>query len=185
MFSNLLQIPTYVPAFLLLLTTLSCSKIKKKSDQAITATKETVARINEKAHDKKNRLLDKVFPSYDSDKPDTKNNRKRFSEHLQVDPTSDVKNIYAYGDFLGADYKVLIAFTCNQSTIDKIVALKKMQPSTTKDGNGLFFLDEFNWWNKDDLERLTPYIVGKEGDWWEYLWYDPTTKQAYYEEFSL
>ena len=104
---------------------------------------------------------------------------------MQVDLTSDVKNIYAYGDFLGADYKVLIAFTCDQATIDEIIAAKKMQLTTTKDDDGLFFLDEFRWWDKDKIELFEPYKFGKEAEYWEYLWYNPKTKQAFYEEYSL
>jgi len=168
----------------LLLTVFSCDKIKRKGDVVVDKTKESVAEAKQKIGDKKDRLLDKVFPSYDSDKPDTKNNKKRFSEHLQIEPTSDIKNIYTYGDFLGIDYKVLIAFTCDQSTIDKIVAVKKMQRST-KDDTGLFFLDEFKWWNKDSIQMPEPYKIGQDAEYWEYLWYDPKSRQAFYEEFSL
>jgi hypothetical protein len=169
----------------ILFTLFSCDRIKRKGNKIITATKETAAETKQKVSDKKDQLIDKVFPSYDSNKPDTKSNRKRFREHLQVEPIDDVKNIYAYGDFLGADYKVLIAFTCEKTTIDKIIAAKKMQLTTTKDDDGLLFLDKFKWWDKDKIEFLEPYKVGKETEYWEYLWYDPTTKQAYYEEYSL
>jgi hypothetical protein len=169
----------------ILITLFSCGRIKSKGNKIITATKETAAETRQKVSDKKDQLIDKVFPLYDSDKPDTKSNRKRFSEHLQVEPTDDVKNIYAYGDFLGADYKVLIAFSCEKATFYKIIAAKKMQLTTTKDDDGLLFLDEFKWWDKDKIELLEPYKVGKEAEYWEYLWYDPRTKQAFYEEYSL
>ena len=86
---------------------------------------------------------------------------------------------------MGIDYKVLIAFTCDKSTIDKIIAGKNMQLSTTEHDSGLFFLDQFNWWDKDKVEFLQPYKVGKDAEYWQYLWYDPKSKQACYEEFSL
>lgn len=168
----------------LLLTLHACDSVKNKVNKVSENTKEVVSEAKQKISDKKDQLVDKVFPSYDSDKPDTRNNKKRFKDHLQVDPTSDVKDIYSYGDFLGIDYKVLIAFSCDQITIDKIVATKKMKRST-QDDNGLLFLDEFKWWNKDSIKMPEPYKVGKDAEYWEYLWYDPKSKQAFYEEYSL
>lgn len=167
------------------LTLFSCDRIKDKSNAAVDKTKQAVSQSKQKIRDKKNQLIDQAFPVYDNNKQDTENNKKRFGEHLQVDLTPDVKNIYAYGDFLGADYKVLIAFTCNQSTIDKIMATKKMQLTTAKNDNGLFFIDEFKWWNKDKINKLVPYKSGKEEVYWEYLWYDAKTNQAFYEAYSL
>jgi hypothetical protein len=89
------------------------------------------------------------------------------------------------GDFLGIDYKVLIAFTCDKSTIDKIILTNKMKLTTSKDDDGLLFADEISWWDKNKIELLEPYKVGKEGEFWQYLWYDTKTKQAFYEEYSL
>ena len=126
-----------------------------------------------------------MFPTYDADKPDTEHNKKRFQEHLQVKPTADVNNIYGYGDFLGIDYKVLMAFSCDSITIQNIIHTKGMKPTESKDDDGLLFSKEFAWWNKDQIELLEPYKVGKKGEWWQYLWYNPQTKQAWYEEFSL
>lgn len=162
----------------------SCDSINRKGDKVFDKTKEQLAETTQKIRDKKDQVIDEVFPSYDSDKPDTKNNKKRFKEHLQIEPTADIKNIYAYGDFLGIDYKVLIAFNCEQATIDKIVNVKNMR-RTTKDDIGLFFLDEFKWWNKDSVKMPEPYKVGKDAQYWQYLWYDGKTKQAFYEEYSL
>lgn len=168
-----------------ILTLFSCDRIKSKGDAVVDKTKQAASETKQKISDKANNLGDKVFPTYDNGKADTENNKKRFKEHLQIDLTSDIRNIYAYGDFLGADYKVLIAFTCDQATIDKVIAVKKMQLTTSKDDDGLFFLDEFKWWDKDKIELLEPYKVGKEAEYWQYLWYDPKTRQAFYEEYSL
>ena len=171
--------------FACILTLFSCDRIKIKGDAVVDKTKKAASETKQKINDQVNSLVDKVLPTYDSGKTDTETNQKRFKEHLQVDLTADVKNIYTYGDFLGADYKVLISFSCDQATIDKIIAVKKMQLTTSKDDDGLLFLDEFKWWDKDKIELLEPYKVGKEGEWWQYLWYDPEAKQAFYEEFSL
>jgi hypothetical protein len=109
--------------------------------------------------------------------------KKDLKNILQIDLTNDVKNIYAFGDFMGIDYKVLISFTCNQSTIAKIIAVKKMK-LITNDG-GLSFSDELSWWDQQKIDKLDGYKVGKEYEYWEYLWYDKKTNTAWYEEFSL
>lgn len=164
---------------------LSCDRIKKKGQDVADATKEKTAEARQKISDKKDELIDSAFPAYDSDKRDTEHNKKRFKEHLQVDLTDDVKNIYAFGDFLGADYKVLITFTCDTSTLKKIILAKSMTISKTDNDEGLAFLDEFPWWNKKLIAKIKPYKVGKEYEYWQYLWFDNKTKTAYYEEFSL
>lgn len=184
-FKSTLRYSKNILTLAFILTLFSCDRIKREGDAVVDKTKQAASETKQKISDKKNQLIDKVFPTYDNGKADTENNKKRFKEHLQVDLTSDVKNIYAYGDFLGADYKVLIAFNCDQATADKIIVAKKMQLTTSKDDDGLLFLDEFKWWDKDKIELLEPYKVGKEAEYWQYLWYDPKTRQAFYEEFSL
>ena len=64
-------------------------------------TKQSASETKQKISNKANNLVDKVFPTYDNGKADTENKKKRFKEHLRVNLTSGVKNIYAYGDFLG------------------------------------------------------------------------------------
>ena len=104
---------------------------------------------------------------------------------MQVDHTSDVKNIYSYGDFLGVDYKVLISFSCDTPTLNNIIKAKRMTISTKDNDEGLFFLDEFLWWDKLKIAKIKPFKVGKEYEYWQYLWFDRKSKTAYYEEFSL
>jgi hypothetical protein len=168
-----------------LLSLLSCDRIKNKGGAIVDKSKQAISTTKQKISDKKDKLIDQVIPTYDYNKKDTESNKKRFSEHLKVDLTPDVKNIYTYGDFLGIDYKVLIAFTCEQATINKIVTAKKMKLTTEADDSGLMFGEEFTWWDKEKIDKLTPYKVGKELEYWQYLWYDAKTKQAFYEEFSM
>lgn len=175
----------YTLAFITLLAFLSCNRVKHKGEAIVDKTKQTISETKQKISDKKDKVIDEYFPAYDSDTCDTKNNKKRFIDHLQIGLPNDVKHIYAYGDFLGADYKVLIAFSCDQVTIDNIIEAKNMEKSTKENDGGLQFMDEFTWWNKSKIEKLVPYKVGKEMEYWKYLWYDPKSKQAYYEEFSL
>jgi hypothetical protein len=157
---------------------LSCNRIVKKSEEVVDNAKEKII-------EKKDDLVDKVFPVYDHSAPDTDNNKKRFKEHLQIDITNDVKNIYSYGDFLGADYKVLFTFTCNQASIDKIIGIKQMQLSQSGFDSGLYFSNDLKWWDADKIKRIVPHKSGVESEYWQYLWYDAKTRQAFYQEFSL
>ena len=184
-FKQTLRLTIYILTIAFLATLSSCDRLKRKGHEVVDKTQEKIGETKQKISEKKNKLVDKFFPIYDNGKPDTENNKKRFKEHLQVDLTDDVKNIYAYGDFLGVDYKVLISFSCDNSTIENIIATKKMKLTTWKDDDGLFFLDEFNWWVKEKIELLEPNKVGKVGEYWQYLWYDKKSKTAYYEEYSL
>ena len=145
----------------------SCDRLKGKGKQTVAGTKQTIGQANQKLSREKEQLIDEVFPKYDYQKVDTENNKKRLKEHLQIPLTDDIKNIYAFRDFLRIDYKVLIAFTCDQATINRVVAAKKMELSTKKSDDGLYFLDEFPWWDKDQIELLQPYKVGKELEYWD------------------
>lgn len=167
-----------------IITLFSCERIRKKGNAVIDKTEAKVSEAAQKVVSTNQELKDKVFPTYDSNKPDTDNNKKRFKEHLNIDLTNDVKNIYTYGDFLGADYKVLISFNCDITTINKIVTVKNMVLQNSND-EGLGFGEEFQWWDKNKIHKIKPYKEGKEAEYWKYLWFDKSSKTAYYEEFSL
>jgi len=167
------------------LTLYSCDRLKRKGHQGIDKTKEVISDTKQKVSQKATEFIDDKILNSAIDTPNTERDRKRFREYLLTEIPDDVKNINSYADFLGADYKILISFTCNKSTIEKIVAAKKMESTTTKNDGGLFFGEEFLWWDKDKIKLLDPYKVGKDHEYWKYLWFDPKTKQAYYEEFSL
>jgi hypothetical protein len=163
----------------------SCDRIKRKGIETVDRTKEVVHKTKKKAAHGLSRTADYVFPSYDSDRPDTESNRRRFREILQVEPTSDVKNIYCLCDFIGIDYKILISFQCDTATIQKIVTEKGMELMEPEGYEGLISTTEFPWWNKDRIKKIRPYRKGKEFEHWQYLWFDKQTGTAYYEEFSL
>ena len=163
---------------LLLAGLVSCESFKNK-------TREIAGTALHRVPERKNAFKDKEIRVYDFDKPDTYNNKKRFKEHLQTDVNPGIKNIYAYGDFLGIDYKVLIAFDCDSFTVARIAAQKNMIQVNHTGESGLFFLEEFKWWNKEKLEQLLPYKAGKAHEHQELLWYDAKLQKAYYEEYSL
>lgn len=163
---------------LFILTLYSCNRIK---DEGIDIATKTEQKVKEKSKD----VLDNVFPIFDAHIADTKFNKKRFVEYLEVELSDDVKDIYCYGDFLGIDYKVLFSFTCDSATIQKIIAKKEMELSTEAYDVGLHFEEEFSWWNKEKIKILKSYKYGKEDKFWEYLWYDKANKRAYFEAFSI
>jgi hypothetical protein len=170
-------------AVLYLLTILSflgtsCEQLKNKGEELTDKTKK---KVKGKSKD----VADRVFPIFDAYQPDTKYNQKRFEEYLDVSLTEDVDSIYAFGDFLGVDYKVLISFKCDSSTIQRIVIRKNLALSEEEYDTGLGFADEFVWWDKQAIEKMKPYKKIVESGDRLYLWYDKRTSKAYYEQYSL
>ena len=184
-FRQTLRLTINILTLAFVVTLFSCNRLRRKGQETVDKTKEVVSDTKQKVIKKAGELADEVILKPVIDTPNTERDKKRFREYLLTELSGDVTNIYSYGDFFGADYKILIAFACDQSTIDRIIATKKMQLTTIKDDDGLLFMDEFHWWEKDKIELLEPYKVGKEYEYWKYLWYDPKTRQAFYEEFSL
>lgn len=155
------------------LTVLSCGKGKQKIHQVADLLADTI-----------HEHIEHVFPSYDADSADTKDNKDRFKEHLQVELTDDVKDLYTYGDFMGIDYSVLMSFTCEQTTIDRIIKRNGLHLSFEGD-NGFVLQPNLNWWKRDSINQLIPYKAGEEDEFFQYLWYNPVTKRAFYQEFTM
>lgn len=168
----------YFTLIILCFTILSCDRLKNKGQEIANKTEQ---KVKSKSKD----LVDKAFPQFDSDKADTKYNKKRFEEYIEVELSPDVKEIYCFGDFIGIDYKVLFSFTCDTTTIRKIINKKKLELTDDNTDNGLIFIDNFTWWNKSKIEKIRAFKNGKENEFLQYLWYDNDSKKAYYEEFSL
>ncbi|SHN43844.1 hypothetical protein [Chitinophaga sp. CF418] len=156
------------------MTVLSCGKNKHKRHAVI-----------ERSTDATTEQTERVYPTYNAYTADTRDNKSRFKEHLQIELTSDVKDLYTYGDFMAIDYSVLMSFSCDQSTIDKIVEQNGLQLSTEDNMGAISFPGKFNWWKQEEIDQLIPYRAGEEDDFWQYLWYNPATRQAFYEEFSM
>jgi len=169
------QISLYL-LILICLTVCSCSRIKNKGQEVTHKIERKVMKVTKY-------IVNEVFPMYDAHSADTKYNKQRFVDNLKIELTPDVKEIYC--DFpLGIDYKVLIAFTCDSSTIQRIISEKKLALSKEED-IGLNFGEEFAWWDKEKLHRIRPYIQGEENKYWHYLWYDKEHQKAYYLFYTL
>ena len=88
----------------------SCNRIKNKGEELVDKTKAKVI-------DKSNDLIDKVSPKFDTNKADTKYNKKRFLDFLKVEITPDIKNIYCFDDAIGIDASYQFSFNCNDKTV--------------------------------------------------------------------
>lgn len=165
-------------SFVLTMLFCSCNRIKNKGQEI---THRTERKIKSKVKD----LIDQVFPFFEYDRADTKYNKIRFEEYLEIDLIPDVKQIYCYGDFFGADYVVRFSFSCDSTTIQRIILKKDFKLTLNNDDNGLLFLTEFNWWETEKTNKIMAYKNGIEHRYWNYLWYDKENKKAYYELYSL
>lgn len=121
---------------------------------------------------------------FDSDKPDTDNNKERFKEYVEIELTGDINDIYTYGD-LGPDYSVIISFSCDSTTVERIIKKKNLKLSHQDHDTGLFFLEEFPWWDKGLIDKIRPYQNIKKSKLSQYLWYDKKNNNAYYEELGF
>lgn len=138
-----------------------------------------------------NHSLENLFPTFDSDKPDTENNKKHFRRFLNTEITPDVKNIYCFDDAIRSDADYMFAFNCDSKTIKRIVEVNELVKDSIPGGNQEGLQHDFFWWDKEKINELTGYkrttSDGREGakTYNRILWYDETNEKAYYFEYSL
>ena len=124
------------------------------------------------------------FPIFNSDKADTKNNKKRLREFLGLEITPDIKNIYCFDDAIGIDSDYMFAFNCDAESSEKIIQkhhLKKDEHSE----NAFGLQHNFSWWNKEEIAKLDLYSWNKDQQYFKYYWYDEKNKKSYYFEFTM
>ena len=110
--------------FILLISSFaSCDRIKSK-------TKETAIKIKDKTGQEvkkqSRKIIEKVFPVFNSHTADTDNNKARFRDFLKVDLSEDVKNILCYDNAIGIDASYAFSFNCNSETSRKIIETNKV-----------------------------------------------------------
>src|SRR5438034_981648 len=91
-----------------------CHKIKKESGKVISKTEE-------KIENKATSVIEKMIPVFDDLTPDAEANKLLFKEFMGFTPTADIKNIYCFNNDIGIDADYEFAFTCADSSINKIV----------------------------------------------------------------
>ncbi|MGG9962716.1 hypothetical protein [Ferruginibacter sp. SUN106] len=182
--------------FLYGLTLLSCNRIKRKGHAIIDSATVVVK-------EKKNLVVEKIFPHFDADTPDTKYNQQRFLEFFEFAPTTDVKKLYCYADRMGIDASYWFSFICADSTVEKIknkLQLKwDQQFSVVRNMEGkiidtMYYKSNYlqgglnssptRWWDTAFINNHTAY--GKvQGHINSYLWHDSKKKKVYFFSFDL
>jgi hypothetical protein len=162
---------------LALFTFSACKKVKRKM---IVAKEKTEMKINKNSE----KLMQKVFPTFDFEKSDTENNKLRFKEYLDIELTKDVDSIYCFDDAIGIDSDYMFSFNCNELTSKKIIEKHKLTLDKINLDNGFALQHEFNWWNKEKISELDKYSWNNGNGYSKYYWYDNENETAYYFEFS-
>jgi hypothetical protein len=161
------------------LSIVSCESFKNKGQALIEKTEE-------KVENKSKDLVDKVFPSFDADKADTKFNKKRFKDFLQVDLTEDIKNIYCFDDAIGIDADYQFSFNCDSTTAKRIIAKHKLKLNKVSTNYSFGLQNDFEWWDKKKIEKLDLYTWQNEDNrYFKLFWYDKTEQKAYYFDYDI
>ena len=156
----------------------SCGRIKEKG-------KNLAARTEQKVKDKSKDLVNKVAPQFDADQPDTKFNKERFRDFLQVELTPDIKNIYCFDDAIGIDADYQFSFNCDPLTSKRIIEKHKLTLDTVTTDYAFGLQNDFSWWDKKKIEKLKLYSWNDGGQYFKYFWYDAAEQKAYFFDFDM
>lgn len=142
-----------------------------------------------KGKEKTIQIAQKVFPPFDSDKPDTEANKKNFKAFLKLDLTPDVKNIYCFDDALGQDADYMFAFSCNSITAKKIIERNELVADSQLGNYSEGLQNDFFWWDKSKIENLPSYSwqsnFEAKKNVYKVFWYDEKKQKAYYFEYDM
>lgn len=161
---------------------ISCDRIRNKSEKVAEKVKE---KSKDELRKQTQKVIDKVYPPFDHNKPDTENNKKRFKDFLKVEITPDVKNIYCFDDAIGIDADYMFAFNCNKSTSKKIIDVLNLTVDTLNSDNGFAMQDEFEWWDKDRIKILQKFSWTNGNQYFKYYWFDEENEKAYFFDFDI
>lgn len=143
----------------------------------------------EKSKEKAVQLAEKIFPSFDSDEPDTKANKKNFRAFLKVELTPDVKNIYCFDDAIGQDADYMFSFNCDSITAKRIIERNEFVADKQLGNYSEGLQNDFFWWDKPRIEKLPSYSwqsnFEAKKNVYKTFWYDNENNKAYYFEYDL
>lgn len=172
----------------------SCSYAEEKAQQVKERAASEARELKAKARTGVDEFFDENFTNPHIG--DTRANRAAFHDFFDTLAVPDARNIYAYTDYIGIDYKVMFSFTCDTSSLARIIERKDLviwkddgDPWTIA-SPGLLGSWDFEWWNREALESLTPfYRPLTEDQRYDhdhiYLWYDSLSHTATYQQFSM
>jgi len=160
----------------------SCKNVMDKTENTVHTIKTRAKQESNKIADK---ISEKLYPPFDSDKPDTENNKKRFADFLKIPITPNIKNIYCFDDAIGIDADYMFAFNCEEATSDNIIKTHALKKDTTNSDNGFSLQHDFFWWDKTKISTLEKYSWTDGEQYWKYYWYDSIERKAYFFDFDL
>lgn len=124
-------------------------------------------------------------PPFDTDKPDTENNRFHYEHLINVKISPDVVNLYADGDEIGIDAAYYLAFECNKETALRIINSNKLLQDE-KLGIPLINGYKTAWWDTNEIESLPRFVYKNEDEtYFKYFWYNESNQHAYFMDFDL
>jgi hypothetical protein len=142
--------------------------------------------LNQVAKGEVDKAVNAAFFTSDPYKADTRRNRQRFSEYFDTLDVPDARDVYCYTDFVGIDYTVMFSFTCDTSSLGRIVRAKGLTRAPDELGGlGLQGSWDFDWWKNTDFKVRPPFHRGDGDKDRIYLWYDPISHRVTYQQFSL
>ncbi len=162
----------------IILCSISCSRIKNKSQRLVNKSKTNAKHMIAKQ-------MDKVFPPFDHDKPDTDNNKKRFKDFLKIEITPDVSEIYCFDDVVGIDADYMFAFKCDSTTSEKIILTHNLKKDSIEEDYGFGLQHDFDWWDKKRISQLDKYSWTNGEGYHKFYWYDQENGKAYFFDFDL
>jgi hypothetical protein len=175
--------PIHISTLLILtIGLISCDRIKNKSEHLAEKVKE---KTKTEFIERTQKVIEKAFPPFDHDNPDTENNRKRFKDFLKVEITEDVKNIYCFDDAIGIDADYMFAFNCSPKTSNKIIEANELKIDTLNLDNGFGLQHDFEWWDKKKIENLRKFSWTDGNQNFKYYWYDKENEKAYFFDFDM
>ena len=161
---------------------ISCDRIRNKSEHVAEKVKE---KTKKELREQTQKVIEKVNPTFDYNKPDTENNKKRFKDFLKVEITPDVTNIYCFDDAIGIDVDYMFAFNCDNSTSRKIIEVHNLTIDTHNSDNGFGIQHDFKWWDRKEIEKLQKYSWTDGNQYFKYYWYDKENGKAYFFDFDM
>ena len=171
-----MKIITHTFKIILVLTVVCCSRVKSKGQDIADNTEKGIK-------NKSKEIADKVFPVFDAYKADTKYNKERFADFIQIELTNDIKNIYCFDDAIGIDADYQFAFNCNTKTVERIIERHKLSVDTNTNYSFLEMGQDFIWWNNTKIKKLKLYSW-KNNTYNKYFCYDKIEHKAYWFEFD-
>jgi hypothetical protein len=157
---------------------IACHKVKKQASSIVVVAVDKLAQQKEKA-------VDKIIPQFDAYKADSKFNKERFKEFIQIEQGSDIKNIYCYADNIGIDASFQFAFSCDSTSAQKIIDKHHLVAATKASLDSYGLQKEFDWWKITRIKSLPLYTHEDEHQYYQYFWYDKANKQGYYLDFDM